>query len=364
VARGHIGLDVGSTAVRAAEVAAGDPPTLVRAAQVPLPTGSVESGEVRNPGSVAQAIRDLWHRGGYKGKQVTMGVANQRVVVREVTVPALPPKELRESLPFQVQDLIPIPVEDAVLDFDVLDEFEQEGARMVRLLVVAAQREMLSRLVESAQEAGLDPVGIDLVPFALIRAVGGEDGLGLDEADAGGEAIVDIGADVTNICVHERGVARFVRILPSAGRDVTTAVAGQLGITDEEAEAMKRREPFEGAPGEVVPGEVVPGEVVRSAPEGEAILRNRVSTLVEEIRSSLDFYRAQTPGAEVTRVLVTGGGSKMPGVLELLRERVGTSVEPGHAFGKVQVRLGMDEETRADAEPLLAVAVGLALPQT
>jgi type IV pilus assembly protein PilM len=340
---------VGSTAVRAAEVSAGDPPALLRAAQVPLPEGAVESGEVRNPGAVSQAIRDLWQRGEIKSKQVTMGVANQRVVVREVTVPALPPKELRQSLPFQVQDLIPIPVDDAVLDFDVLDELEQEGAKMLRLLVVAAQREMLNRLVECAQDAKLDPMGIDLVPFALIRSVGSDDGLGLDDAEAGGEAIVDIGADVTNICVHERGVARFVRILPSAGRDVTTAVAVQLGISDEEAEAMKRGEPAEGPP---------------VAPEGETIVRNRVSNLVDEIRSSLDFYRAQTPGADVTRVLVTGGGSKMPGLLELLKERVGTTVEPGRAFGKVQVRLGMDEQTRADAEPLLAVAVGLALPQT
>jgi type IV pilus assembly protein PilM len=350
VARSRIGLDVGSTAVRAAEIVAGDPPALLRAAQVPLPAGAVESGEVRNPEAVAQAIRDLWQRGGIKAKQVTMGVANQRVVVREVTVPALPAKELRQSLPFQVQDLIPIPVDDAVLDYDVLDELEQEGAKMLRLLVVAAQRDMLNRLVECAQDAKLDPIGIDLVPFALIRAVGQDGGLGLDEAEAGGEAIVDIGADVTNICVHERGVARFVRILPSAGRDVTTAVAGQLGISDDEAEAMKRGEAAEGTS--------------LNAPEGETIVRSRVSNLVDEIRSSLDFYRAQTPGADVTRVLVTGGGSKMPGLLDLLRERVGTTVEPGRAFGKVQVRLGMDDETRADAEPLLAVAVGLALPQT
>ena len=135
---------------------------------------------MRDPRAVSQAIRDLWQRGGFKGKQVTMGVANQRVVVREVTVPALPAKELRQSLPFQVQDLIPIPVDDAVLDFDVLDELEQEGAAMLRLLVVAAQRDMLNRLVESAQQARLDPVGVDLVPFALIRAVGQDDGLGLD----------------------------------------------------------------------------------------------------------------------------------------------------------------------------------------
>lgn len=352
MAKGRIGLDVGSTAVRAAEIVPGDQPVLIRAAQVPIPAGAVENGEVRDVDRVARAIADLWERGSFKGKQVSMGVANQRVVVREVTVPALPPKELRQALPFQVQDLIPIPVEEAVLDFDVLDELEQEGAAMLRLLVVAAQRDMLNRLVESAQQARLDPVGVDLVPFALIRAVGREDGLGLDQSEAGGEAIVDIGADVTNICVHERAVARFVRILPSAGRDVTTAVAGQLGISADEAEALKRGQTAEGQP------------ETPAAPEGQAILRNRISNLVDEIRSSLDFYRAQTPGAEVTSVLVTGGGSKMPGLIDLLKERVGSSVEPGRAFSKVQVRLGMDEEARADAEPLLAVAVGLALPQT
>ncbi|MDQ4005006.1 MAG: type IV pilus assembly protein PilM, partial [Actinomycetota bacterium] len=295
-----------------------------------------------------QGIRELWQRGGFKTKQVTMGVANQRVVVREVTVPSLPPKELRQALPYQVQDLIPLPVDEAVLDFDVLDEVEQEGARMLRLLVVAAQREMLNQLVLCAQNAKLDPVGVDLVPFALIRAVGQDEGLGLDESEAGGEAIVDIGADVTNICVHERGVARFVRILPSAGNDVTAGVAASLAIDEDEAEALKRGQPLTGT---------------SAAPEARSILRGRISNLADEIRSSLDFYRAQTPGADVTRVLVTGGGSKMPGLIQLLGERGGAEVQQGRAFGKVQVRLSMDEETMADAEPLLAVAVGLALPQ-
>jgi type IV pilus assembly protein PilM len=88
-----------------------------------------------------------------------------------------------------------------------------------------------------------------------------------------------------------------------------------------------------------------------------------VAALVDEIRSSLDFYRAQTPGAEVSRVLVTGGGSKLPGLVELLDERVDAQVQRGHAFQKVAVRLDMDEATMAEAEPLLAVSLGLALPQ-
>jgi type IV pilus assembly protein PilM len=336
VAKGSIGLDIGSTAVRAAEVlVGGDQPSLVRAAQVPLPSGAVQSGEV-------------WSRGGFKVRQATLGIGNQRVVVREVTVPALPPKELRQSLPFQVQDLIPIPVEDAVLDYDVLEELQQEDGRVMRLLVVAAQREMINQMVGSATRAKVEPVGVDLVPFALIRSVGQDEGLGLGASDVGGEAIVDVGADVTNICVHEHGVARFVRILPSGGRDVTVAMATALGIPEEDAEALKRGQPVLGAP---------------SASEVEGIRRTRVANLVDEIRSSLDFFRAQTPGAEVRRVLVTGGGSKLPGLVELLDERVDAQVARGHAFAKVAVRLDMDQATMADAEPLLAVSLGLALPQ-
>jgi type IV pilus assembly protein PilM len=349
VARGRIGLDVGSTAVRAAEVVLGsDPPSLVRAAQVPLPPGAVESGEVRDVEALAAAVRELWQRGAFKSRQAVLGVGNQRVVVREITVPALPPKELKQSLPFQVQDLIPIPVDDAVLDYDVLEEIEQDGAKMLRLLVVAAQRDMVNRMVDAAARAKVEPVGVDLVPFALIRAVGQDDGLGLEDSDLGGEAIVDVGADVTNICVHERGVARFVRILPSGGRDVSVAMATSLGIPEEDAEALKRGQPVEGSP---------PVEQVDNT------RRARVAALVDEMRSSLDFYRAQTPGAEVTRVLVTGGGSKMPGLVELLDERVDAQVQRGHAFQKVNVRLDMDQATMTEAEPLLAVSLGLALPQ-
>jgi type IV pilus assembly protein PilM len=349
VAKGRIGLDVGSTAVRAAEVVNGsDPPSLVRAAQVPLPPGAVESGEVRDVEALSSAIRELWQRGAFKSKQAVLGVGNQRVVVREITVPALPPKELKQSLAFQVQDLIPIPVDEAVLDYDVLEELEQDGAKMLRLLVVAAQRDMVNRMVDAVVRAKVEPVGVDLVPFALIRAVGQDEGLGLQDGDVGGEAIVDVGSDVTNICVHERGVARFVRILPSGGRDVTVAMATSLGIPEEDAEALKRGQPVDGGPSE----EQV--DTTRQA---------RVAALVDEIRSSLDFYRSQTPGAEVSRVLVTGGGSKLPGLVELLDERVDAQVQRGHAFEKVAVRLDMDQGTMFEAEPLLAVSLGLALPQ-
>lgn len=348
MAKLRIGLDIGSTAVRAAELSLGsDLPALTRAAQVPLPPGAVQDGEVRELDTVASALRDLWKRGGFRSRQVTMGVGNQRVVVREVTVPSLPPKELEESLPFQVEELIPMPIEETVLDHDVLEELEQDGRPMMRLLVVAAQRQMIDEMVAAAVKARLEPVGVDLVPFALVRSVGSTDGLGLEETDAGGEALVDVGADVTNICVHEQGVSRFVRILPSGGNDVSAGMAAQLGVTLEQAESLKRGEPAQGAP---------------APAEARAVAEARSAALVDEIRSSLDFYQAQSPGARVGRVLVTGGGSKLPGLFEAIGQRVRVPVEPGRTFSKVRPQLKMDQQTMAEAEPLLAVAVGLALP--
>ena len=113
---------------------------MLRAAQVKVPAGAVENGEVRQPEAVAEALRELWARGKFKSKQVVMGVGNQRVVVREIGLPWLPEKELRDSLGFQVQEFIPMSVDEVVLDFDTLGEFEQEGRRMLRILLVAAQR--------------------------------------------------------------------------------------------------------------------------------------------------------------------------------------------------------------------------------
>ncbi len=271
MAKVRVGLDIGATAVRAAELQGGDAPVVVRAAQVPLPEGAVEAGEIRQPEIVSEALRELWQRGGFKSRQVYMGVGNQRVVVREIALPWLPEKELRASLGFQAQEFIPMPVEDAVLDFDPLGEFEQEGRRMLRLILVAAQRAMVNTVVDVALAAKLEPIGVDLVPFAMARAVGMPE-VGMEDEEGGEEAIVDIGATVTNILVHEKGVTRFVRILPSGGRDITLAIARNFGVEADVAERLKR------------------GEAVDGGPDLEEVHRaamQRAQNFVDEVRSSL-----------------------------------------------------------------------------
>ena len=397
--RTRIGVDVGSTAVRVAEVAAGEIPVIVRAAQVPLPPGVVEAGEVRQPEIVGEALRELWSKAGVKSKQVHLGVGNQRVVVRELALPWLPEKELRDTLGFQVQEFIPMASDEAVLDFDPLGEMDQGGRRMVRILLVAAHKPMVNALVEAALAAKLDPQGIDLTPFAVIRAVGaGDDGLDLDSS--GDEAIVDIGAQVTSICVHDRGVTRFVRMLPSGGRDITLALASGLGVDDEMAERLKRGErfggiadavpavgsPADGAPAvqlpppadalpvdtlptDTLPTDTLPAEAPRGVPgvlADPAAVRHlaltRAGSFVDEVRSSLEFYTAQMPNTQIGRVLVVGGGSRLDGLLELLQERLPVPVDRGRLFERAKSEIELSAEASAEAEAVLAVAVGLAIP--
>lgn len=388
MAKGRIGLDIGSTAVRAAELAGGDPPTVVKAAQVPLPGGAVENGEVKDPTVVTEALRELWERGGFKARRVFMGVGNQRVVVREIALPYLPDKELRASLGFQVQEFIPMAVDEAVLDYDPIGEFEQDDRRMLRMLLVAAQRQMVDISISAATGAKLEPVGLDLVPFALVRAVG-TTGVGMDLEEEGDEAIIDIGAHVTNIVVHARGTVRFVRILPSGGRDVTLAIMRGIGVDDEVAERLKRGEavdldalpdpqasPSTDGDGQQEP----PPDVVLDPTDGEfgsgveaaarrpdvsrvrEITMERGASFVDEVRSSLEFYTAQAQGARIARVLVTGGGSKLDGFLDLLRQRIPVEVRAGRVFLNARPQLSLGEEALAEAEPVLAVAVGLAIP--
>ncbi|HET7236446.1 MAG TPA: type IV pilus assembly protein PilM [Actinomycetota bacterium] len=350
MARTRVGVDVGSTAVRVAEVAAGDVPVIVRAAQVSLPPGAVEAGEVRQPEPVAEALRELWSKSGVKSKQVYLGVGNQRIVVREVAIPWLPEKELRETLSFQVQEFIPMPPDEAVLDFDPLGELDQGGRRMQRILLVAAHKAMIGPLVDAVQAAKLEPQGIDLTPFAVVRAVGtGDEALDLDRP--GDEAVVDIGAHVTSICVHDRGITRFVRMLPSGGRDISLAVARGLSVSDEDAERVKRGETVATEDGEVDLAEV------------RRLALARAGSFVDEVRSSLEFYAAQVPGARIARVIVTGGGSRLDGFLELLQDRIPVPVDRGRVFERCKSELDLTAEAAVEAEAVLAAAVGLAIPE-
>jgi type IV pilus assembly protein PilM len=266
------------------------------------------------------------------------------VVVRQVDLPFMEEKDLRSSLKFQVAEHIPMPVEDAEIDFQIIDDFmTEDGEHMIRVLLVAAASDMVHSVVSAVSAAGLHPTGVDLTPFAVARAVSstarGESGI------AGAEAVIDVGAGVTNIIVHHNGEPRFVRILLVGGDFATTGLAEQMGITFEEAEALK----FD-------LGRGVGPEDARKT------LAGRVNGLVSEIQGSIDYYLSLEDSEHVASVVVTGGGSLTPGLLERLEASLGTQVRRGAALGDVSVKKsGLTNEQVAQIEPVAAAAVGLAM---
>src|SRR5438132_8823973 len=236
-----VGLDIGTFAVRAVELSIDGEAKLVRFGQVVLPRGAVRDGEVVDPEAVSAAIRRLWSEAGFKARRAVMGVANQRVIVRMAEMPAMSEEELAAALRFEAQELIPIPVEDAILDFQVLEHVPgSDNGDRVRILLAAAQQDMVRTHVHAVESAGLRVSMVDVVPFALVRALArpGGDVLG---SSGRAEAIVCVGAGVTNVVIHENGVPRFVRILLVGGDDITDAIARQLDVDPDIAEDLKRR---------------------------------------------------------------------------------------------------------------------------
>ncbi len=350
MARSVIGLDVGTAAVRAAEVRFGrGAPALVRFAQVALPPGAVAGGEVVDAAAVGAALRRLWREGGFSGRRVITAVAGPRVVARTTELPSMSDDDLRSSLPFQVQELIPIPLDEAVIDHQVLERLvDADGTERLRVLVVAAHRDLLRSLLAALDAAGLAAARIDLIPFALIRALHEP---GFAELDDGGngatsEAIVDIGGGVTNVVVHEHGVPQFIRSLPTGGVELTEAIVSDLDVDYEQAEALKRADDD--------------GDV--QVQHAQQVMRAALTPVLEEIRTSLEFWQGQTFDAEIRRVLVTGGGSRSPEVLERLGRLLGAPVVAGSAFARVDAAgVGLDEGARASASTVGSVAIGLAL---
>jgi type IV pilus assembly protein PilM len=343
VARKVVGLDIGTTAVRAAEVSVRrGRVVLERIGQAGLPEDAVVGGEVIDPTAVAVAIKDLWRRTRIGSRRVIIGVANQRVVVRLVDLPWMQPNELRSSLAFQAGDHLPIPVDQTELDYDVIGEHEAAGGqRLLRVLLVAAHKEMLAGHLRAVREAGLRPAGIDLNPIALLRSLGPVPGFG-----EGAEALVDVGARVTNMVVHDNGVLGFVRILLMGGEDVTSSLQRVLELSHDAAERAK----LAASAGDEID------------PEAGELVEQRLDVFVEEVRGSLDFYRSQQDATPLGRVVVSGGGSLLGPLVERLHAATGVPVERGHTLAGVRVgRLGLDAEELAALEPTIAVPVGLAL---
>ncbi|HYF72589.1 MAG TPA: type IV pilus assembly protein PilM [Nocardioides sp.] len=373
MSRTLVGLDIGSSAVRAAEFVPGRRrPTLRRFAQVPLPSDVVRAGAVVDGDALTDALRTLWSRGKFGSRDVAMGVANAGVLVRQMDLDWMPPEDFRKALRYQVQDVLPFSVDEANLDHHLLEEVEVTGEdgttrKVARILLVAASREMVDAFVDAARRAKLRTRAVDLLPFALLRArtpmlVPGSEVT---------EAIVDVGADVMSVVVHTAGVPRYVRMIPGVGGDsVTKAVQQRYDWTWEDAERTKV---YVGLPGHA---HLDPSQVSGLTPRtdgldhaAQQVVEAAAVRLVAEISATLDFYRdsaGQDAGAvdadhaghrTIGRVLLTGSGAELGGFAELLAGRLDLPVD------RLDVRAHVRTPRRlhlAETDvPSLAVPAGL-----
>lgn len=340
-----IGLDIGTTGVRAAELSfrRGGEATLEKFGQVALPEGAVRDGEVLDAPVVSSAIRQLWAATKFTHKRVILGIANQRVVVRQIELPYMPPDDLKKALPFQVQDYLPMPVEQAVLDFHPVETFTHNGGKHMRGMLVAAVRDTVMLNVRAAQAAGLRVNMVDLTSFAVLRSVGSR-----RDADVETEALVDIGARVTNVVVHTNGVPRFVRILLMGGQDITDSVVEKLGVPMNEAEGLKQQLGLVGAGPEMA--------------NAARVVESTAENFLDEVRGSLDYYAGSNPEAPIGRIVISGGGSKLRGLAERLSSATRFEVVSGDPMSTMRIgNTGLSDVQLTTVQPLAAVPVGLAL---
>jgi type IV pilus assembly protein PilM len=345
-----VGLDVGSSAIAAAELRNGPGgPALARVAAEPLPEGLVAAGEVVDAAGLAEHIRRLWRAGRFTSRRVRLGVANQRVAMRTLDLPAIDdPAERASAVRFAAAEEIPIPAEASVVDYQPVGRHDSDSGPRDEVVVVAAHREMVSALTGAARAAGLRPVGVDLEAFALTRALlpaAAEH----EDADAPAQVVCHVGASLTNVVVAAAGRCQLTRLVGFGGRALTGAVAHDTGLAVPEAEDLKV------ACGLI--GDVPEGVEPDLAARVRHALAVAAQPLALELRRSLAYYAAQAVARPIERVVLSGGGARCLGLDRYLQQALDLPVEPGRPMRN----LADDGGTPAALAARATVAVGLAL---
>ncbi|WP_430783191.1 type IV pilus assembly protein PilM [Actinoplanes sp. G11-F43] len=331
-----IGLDIGSSSIRAVEVRrTKDDYSLINFGQFPLEPGIVVAGVVQNPVGLTAALKQLWAASRFGSKRVNLAVTNPQLVVRETSIANLPPAQMRQALPFQVKEQLPLAVERSILDFYPL---EQPGENpTVRGLLIAMPKDAVLTLVQAVQKAGLKVNGVDLASFAMLRSA--------SRLDAQVEAIVDIGANITSVVVHADGEPLFVRTLPRGGAEITESIATRLGLSTIEAEQVKCRFGLHGD----------------GNPDTVAAMVDAVRPLASELRSSFTYLASGERQKQVSRISLCGGSALMPGLAAHIQEQLGVSVMYADSAARIRDTRKARERGFDSFVPSAAVSIGLTL---
>jgi type IV pilus assembly protein PilM len=388
-----VGLDIQPGFVAAVEARVNGSIRAERAAALPLPADSVRDGEVMDEDALSETLRELFADSGLS-KRVRVGVANQRTVLRTLELPPVTDqKELAAAVNFQAQDQVPMPLNNAVMDFHPLGIVDTPAGPRQRVVLVAAQRDMVERLLAAVRRAGLSAEGVDLSAFALIRSL-----YRPDPEQTGRVLYLNVDG-LTNLAIAEGPICRFTRVVGSglegmAGelaerRSIALADArGLLAAVDLSGPAPSEAEHASPARDEHLGGDEQPhasadgepqsaeeaeeaeremsyeeladaeGDSAAQAPQSDAdlwaVLENGIREISGEVRNSLDFHRSQEGGGEVSHVVMSGSAQDIPGFAEALGRSLGVEVRSG------QIALAEGGFAASVSPHRLAIATGLA----
>jgi type IV pilus assembly protein PilM len=323
-----VGLEIEAGSIAAAEVQSNGESRVSAVAVEPLPPEAFSDGEVVAPDAVAEALRSMFSVHNLS-KRVRLGIANQRVVVRTIRLPAIEdPTELDAAVRFTAQEQIAMPLEQAVIDHRVIGGVAAtDGAPpQVDVMVVAARRDMIAASLQPLRDAGLEPIGVDLSAFGMIRALPeatSPDAPAEADAQPRPSAVLycNVG-DVTNLAVAKGRSCLFTRVSPVGLDDMVAGLCSKLGLTPEHARMWldhtglsQSLEQIEGDP-------AVLGEA-------RSTLERGADSLLDELRLSLDFYGSQEAAVAVERVILCGPGSAIPGLAQHLEPGLGLPISVG-----------------------------------
>ena len=347
-----VGLDIQPGYVSAVQARVNGSILVQRAAGAPLPPDTVREGEVLDGNALAETLREMFNDSRLD-KRVRVGVANQRTVLRTLELPPLTDrKELATAVRFQAEDQVPMPLDNAVLDFHALGVVDTPAGPRQRVIVVAAQRDMVERLLDAVRSAGLRPEGVDLSAFALIRSLHRA-----DEEHAGRILYLNVGG-LTNMAIAEGTVCRFTRVVGGGLESMATDIAERNGIKLQDArDLLSSVDLQDESPAGSLDSDPSAAPVEQPAIDARPVLASGVREIAGEVRNSLDFHRSQDGGGDVSSVVLSGPALQISGFARALQSELRVPLTPQ--------TVGLLDESSAGSVSAerLAVATGLAVEE-
>jgi type IV pilus assembly protein PilM len=348
-----VGLKIGASQLAAARVHNNGAPELVQVARQDLDQGLIVGGELREPELLADALRSFFRKHRLPRQGVRLGIANNRIGVRIFEIAGIEDaRQLENAIRFRAQEALPIPIEEAVLDYHVLGErVDEEGTVLRRVLLVVAYRELIDRYVAACKKAGIRLAGIDLEAFALLRVLA-EPRAENEEAPADAAlVVVAVGHDRSTFAVSDGRVCEFTRVLDWGGATLNVAIARELDLTPSEAEPFKRAL-------SLVSQDVPEGLTREQAEAAREAVRRQLQTFARELVSSLQFYQNQPGSLGIGEIVITGGTAQLAGLAEELQRLIGVNVRVGDPLTRVKLGRKLRETEQLGS---LAVAIGLGI---